>query len=99
MNLKSSSYANKTKIISKLNKGVLSTFGRKDEKPHAPVNIVADFAGGGLMTALAIVSSLFELHTGKIKTGKVLDCSMVEGAAYLSSWLWTSRDIPGIILK
>jgi alpha-methylacyl-CoA racemase len=78
-----------------INIGVLSSFGRENQKPHAPVNLVADFAGGGLMTALAIVSSLFELHTGKIKNGKVLDCSMVEGAAYLSTWLWTSRDLPG----
>lgn len=60
------------------------------------MNIIADFAGGGLMTSLAIVSSLFELHTDRTKTGRVLDCSMVEGAAYASSWLWTSRDIPGV---
>ena len=28
--------------------------------------------------------------------GKVIDCSMVEGSAYLSSWLWSSRSIPGL---
>lgn len=74
--------------------GVLSCLGRENEKPHAPVNIIADFAGGGLMTAFAITVSLYELQ--RTNKGKVLDCSMVEGAAYLSSWLWTSRDIPGL---
>ena len=34
--------------------GVLSTIGREHEKPYAPINILADFAGGGLMCALAM---------------------------------------------
>ena len=59
------------------------------------MNIVADFAGGGLMCALAIVSSLYE-RSNKMTPGKVIDCSMVEGAAYVSSWLWSSQDLPGV---
>ena len=69
--------------------------GREHEKPYAPVNIIADFGGGGLMCALAIVTSLLE-RTTKNTTNKVIDMSMVEGAAYLSSWLWSSQDIPGV---
>ena len=34
--------------------GVLSTLGRENQKPHAPINLLADFAGGGLMCALAM---------------------------------------------
>ena len=75
--------------------GVLSRLGRAAEKPYAPINLIADFAGGGLMCALAIISSLYERQTIGINE-KVIDLSMVEGAAYLSSWLWTSRDIPGV---
>lgn len=75
--------------------GVLSTLGRSNDKPYAPINLIADFAGGGLMCALAIVTSLFE-SISQGKQGKVIDLSMVEGSAYLSSWLWTSRDIPGL---
>jgi alpha-methylacyl-CoA racemase len=43
------------------------------------------------------MSSLYEqaVQKGSPK-GKVLDCSMVEGSAYLSSWLWSSRSIPGL---
>lgn len=75
--------------------GVLSTLGRQNEKPYAPINLVADFAGGGLMCALAIMTSLYE-RLATNKTGKVIDLSMVEGSAYVSSWLRTSRDLPGV---
>lgn len=47
------------------------------------------------MCALAIMTSLYERKT-KNTTNKVIDLSMVEGSAYLSSWLWTSQDIPGV---
>lgn len=70
--------------------------GREHEKPYAPINLIADFGGGGLMCALAIVTSLFERSTNKTTTNKVIDMSMVEGAAYLSSWLWSSQNIPGV---
>lgn len=75
--------------------GVLSSLGRKNEKPHAPINIIADFAGGGLMCALSVLSCLYEQKNTK-KINKVIDHSMVEGAAYVSQWLWTSRDLPGL---
>ncbi len=43
------------------------------------------------------MSSLYEQAVKKEpKSGKVIDCSMVEGSAYLSTWLWTSRSIPGV---
>ena len=44
------------------------------------------------------MSSLYEQAVKKEgpHSGKVIDCSMVEGSAYLSSWLWTSRIIPGV---
>ena len=40
--------------------GVLSRLGRKDENPIPPVNILADFAGGGLTCAMGILLALFE---------------------------------------
>ncbi|NXS55153.1 AMACR racemase, partial [Brachypteracias leptosomus] len=70
--------------------GVLSRLGRKDENPYAPLNLLADFAGGGAMCALGIVLSLYErTRSGK---GQVIDASMVEGVAYLSSFLWKSQN-------
>ncbi|XP_072353421.1 alpha-methylacyl-CoA racemase isoform X3 [Scyliorhinus torazame] len=71
--------------------GLLSKFGRKGENPYAPLNVVADFAGGGLMCAMGIILALYE----RIKSGKgqVIDANMVEGAAYCSSWLWKSQQL------
>lgn len=48
------------------------------------------------MCALAIMTSLYERATNTGQTNKVIDLSMVEGSAYLSTWLWTSHDIPGV---
>lgn len=55
--------------------GVLSKLGRKNENPYAPVNLLADFAGGGVVCALGIVIALFErARSGR---GQVIDASMV----------------------
>ncbi|XP_078407834.1 alpha-methylacyl-CoA racemase [Cetorhinus maximus] len=71
--------------------GLLSKFGRKGENPYAPLNVVADFAGGGVMCAMGIILALYErIQSGK---GQVIDASMVEGAAYCSSWLWKSQQL------
>ncbi|XP_075899785.1 alpha-methylacyl-CoA racemase [Nelusetta ayraudi] len=71
--------------------GLLSRLGRSGETPCAPLNLLADFAGGGLTCALGIVLALLErTKSGK---GQVIDASMVEGAAYLGSFAWKSRRI------
>ncbi|KAG9342563.1 hypothetical protein JZ751_015986 [Albula glossodonta] len=71
--------------------GLLSMLGRSREGPYAPLNLVADFAGGGLMCALGIVLALLErTRSGR---GQVIDASMVEGAAYVGSFMWKSRNI------
>ncbi|XP_052865133.1 alpha-methylacyl-CoA racemase [Anopheles cruzii] len=72
--------------------GVLSLLGRKASKPYAPINLVADFAGGGLMCAFGILAALVERHrSGK---GQIVDNAMVEGAAYVGSWLFRSQSLP-----
>ncbi|XP_040435240.1 alpha-methylacyl-CoA racemase [Falco naumanni] len=71
--------------------GVLSKLGRKNENPYAPINLLADFAGGGVMCALGIITALYErTKSGK---GQIVDASMVEGVAYLSSFLWKSQNL------
>ncbi|XP_072461984.1 alpha-methylacyl-CoA racemase [Notamacropus eugenii] len=70
--------------------GVLSKLGRSSENPYAPLNLLADFGGGGLTCALGIVLALYErTQSGK---GQVIDANMVEGTAYLSSFLWHSQN-------
>lgn len=70
----------------------MSLFGRTNEKPTAPINFAADFAGGGLLCALGICIALLERHnSGK---GQIIDSAMVEGAAYVGSWLTRSQNLP-----
>lgn len=47
------------------------------EKPTFPLNIAADFAGGGMMCVLGILLALFERGT-KSGKGQVVDIDMVQ---------------------
>lgn len=66
--------------------GVLGMLGRKTTKPYAPANIVADFAGGGLMAFVGIVMALFERERNGGKYGQVVEANMVDGSAYLATF-------------
>ncbi|XP_047359508.1 alpha-methylacyl-CoA racemase isoform X2 [Vespa velutina] len=74
--------------------GLLSLFGRAKEKPTPPVNLVGDFAGGGLICALGIILALFERNRSNL--GQVVDASMVEGIAYLGSWFFRSQSVDAL---
>jgi alpha-methylacyl-CoA racemase len=64
--------------------------GRKGEKPLAPVNLLGDFAGGGMLCALGICLALLErAHSG---SGQVVDTAMVDGAAYLATFVYKFRN-------
>ena len=69
--------------------GVLSCLGRKTENPLPPVNLLADFAGGSFTCALGIMAALLERASSG--QGQVIDSCMVEGAAYVGSWLFASK--------
>lgn len=72
--------------------GLLSLLHRKNEKPFPPVNLLADFGGGGLMCALGITLALLErTKSGK---GQIVDANMVEGTSYLGSWVSRSQIYP-----
>jgi len=71
--------------------GVLASLGRKQENPLPPVNLLADFAGGSFTCAMGIMAALLE--RSRSGQGQVIDSCMVEGAAYVGSWLFASRDM------
>ncbi|KAL8671401.1 MAG: hypothetical protein Q9168_004092 [Polycauliona sp. 1 TL-2023] len=72
--------------------GILSQLGRADGPPYPPANILADFAGGGLMCALGILLALLErTASGK---GQVVENSMVDGVGYLGSMMRFARKTP-----
>ncbi|KAL8870074.1 MAG: hypothetical protein Q9174_003798 [Haloplaca sp. 1 TL-2023] len=69
--------------------GVLSQLGRSGEVPYAPANILADFAGGGLMCTFGVLLALIERTTsGK---GQVVENNMVDGVSYLGSMMRFAR--------
>lgn len=61
--------------------GALAHIGRVDQPPTPPLNLVADFGGGGMLLALGIVSAL--LHAQRSGEGQVVDAAMVDGTALL----------------
>ncbi|KKC06860.1 CaiB/BaiF CoA transferase family protein [Mycobacterium nebraskense] len=65
--------------------GALEPIGRAGQRPHAPQNLLADFAGGGLMLALGVVSALYERELSG--QGQVIDVAMVDGASLLTTFL------------
>jgi alpha-methylacyl-CoA racemase len=62
--------------------GVLSLIGRKDQPPTPPLNLVADFGGGGFLLGFGILAALLERQ--RSGRGQVVDAAMIEGAALLA---------------
>ncbi len=72
--------------------GVLNHLRPSGQPPYAPANILADFAGGGLMCAFGILTALFQrTRSGK---GQVVENNMVDGSAYLASMMRYSLQTP-----
>ncbi|KAJ3075221.1 hypothetical protein HDU98_008828 [Podochytrium sp. JEL0797] len=65
--------------------GALAALGRAGENPIAPANILGDFAGGGLLCVVGILVALLERE--KSGKGQVVDAAMIDGTAYLSTFL------------
>jgi len=69
--------------------GVLHAIGEAGGKPVAPINLVGDFGGGGMMLAFGMLAAILQAQaTGQ---GQVVDCAMTEGSAVLSSMIWGFR--------
>ena len=69
--------------------GSLYMFGRAEERPSPPLNLVADMGGGGVMLAFGMTCALLErVGSGK---GQVVDAAMVEGAALLATSVYAQK--------
>lgn len=71
--------------------GGLAHIGRAGQPPTPPLNLVADFGGGGMLLAMGILAALVE-RSGSGR-GQVVDAAMVDGAALLMAPLfgaWSS---------
>ena len=69
--------------------GALHTYGRAGGKPTPPVNAVADYGGGGMLLAFAMLAGILSART--TGRGQVIDCAMVDGAALISSLTWSLK--------
>jgi alpha-methylacyl-CoA racemase len=66
--------------------GVLAHIGRHGAAPTPPLNLVADFGGGGMLLAFGVMCALFESQ--RSGHGQVVDAAMVDGAAILMAMMW-----------
>ena len=64
----------------------------KSGRPIPPVNFLGDFAGGSVTAAMGIAMALYERERSGL--GQVIDANVLEGAAYLSSFIWRLANIP-----
>ncbi|MBM2616279.1 CoA transferase [Actinoplanes sp. LDG1-06] len=65
--------------------GALEPLGRAGERPHAPLNLLGDFAGGGMLLAVGVLAALVE--RSRSGRGQVVDAAMVDGSALLTTFL------------
>jgi alpha-methylacyl-CoA racemase len=61
--------------------GALHTIGYEGQPPTMPINLLGDFAGGGLVLAFGVAAALVERQ--RSGRGQVIDAAMVDGAAMI----------------
>jgi alpha-methylacyl-CoA racemase len=69
--------------------GVLDHIGRAGERPLAPLNLVGDFGGGGMLMAFGVACALVE--RSRSDRGQVVDAAMVDGASALMQMMYGMR--------
>jgi alpha-methylacyl-CoA racemase len=71
--------------------GVLHAIGRPGVPPVPPINLVADFGGGGMLLAFGVVCALLE--ASRSGRGQVVDAAMVDGCASLMAMTMSLRHL------
>jgi alpha-methylacyl-CoA racemase len=75
--------------------GILGAIGPADRPPTAPLNLLADFAGGSLFATIGILAALHERNlSGK---GQHIDAAMIDGCMSLMAMhysVWGSNVMP-----
>ncbi|GAA2963784.1 CaiB/BaiF CoA-transferase family protein [Streptomyces enissocaesilis] len=66
--------------------GTLGMFGRADEPPTVPANLVGDYAGGSLYLVVGVLAALQHARA-EGGTGQVVDAAIVDGAAHLATMI------------
>ena len=61
--------------------GAIGAIGPRSGAPSVPLNLIADFGGGGAYLAIGLLAAMLEAH--KSGQGQVVDAAMVDGSASL----------------
>ena len=72
--------------------GALYLIGPHDGPPVPPINLVANFGGGGMLMAVGVLGAIIERSTSG--QGQVVDAAMVDGASLLTTqvFAWQKMD-------
>jgi alpha-methylacyl-CoA racemase len=63
--------------------GVLQAIGRAGGPPQIPINLLGDFAGGGLYLVVGVLAGILEARSSG--QGQVVDAAIVDGSAHLAT--------------
>ena len=63
--------------------GALGAMGPPDGPPTPPLNLLGDFAGGGMTLVIGVLAAVIEAHTSG--QGQVVDAAMLDGVASLGT--------------
>jgi alpha-methylacyl-CoA racemase len=63
--------------------GALLAMGRRGSPPAPPLNLVGDYAGGALFGVIGLLSGI--LHARQTGKGQVVDASIIDGAAHMTT--------------
>lgn len=69
--------------------GLLAAIGPAGGAPAIPLNLLGDYAGGGLMLAMGVLSALWEAQSSG--RGQVVDAAMIDGIALLGGVFYGQR--------
>jgi alpha-methylacyl-CoA racemase len=69
--------------------GALHLIGERGRKPVPPLNLVADFGGGGMMLLSGLLAALLE--SARSGQGQVIDVAMTDGVIALLSIIFSQR--------
>ena len=70
--------------------GALAQFGAAGGPPAIPLNLVADYGGGGMVLVAGVLAALLE--RGRSGRGQVVDVAMVDGVSLLLAQTWGLRN-------
>ncbi|MBI2853857.1 MAG: CoA transferase [Chloroflexi bacterium] len=77
--------------------GALDLIGEADRKPIIPLNLLADFGGGGMSAAVGILAALIARNS--LGKGQHIDISLTDSAIFLLTRYATQYLNDGVVLK